>query len=488
MQEPQYVSNFNIGGINTYVNPLLHGYMDAQMQTDGQLIRCVNMDSYPAGGKIKRPGYTSFLDSQGASIKNLWSWTKDDGTSTFVYEFSGSVLKYYDAGVGTATSWTTCGNGTFTGAHIGNAVLGNTMICGDGVGSTRHTTDGTSFTNTTLAPPGEFFEQYLNRIYIGGTSSTLFYSSAGDATNWNTSGTSDSSSLAIPDAGRISRLMKLNNRLLINKNSGKIFRWDNYTLYDMATNEGAISPYSYGAFEGNGFWLHNFGIFTSQVDMPQLISLPVQREIFNENSTGIAGSIFKTAPGIVHRHDYFLGVGSVQDDLTMEPLNNGIIKYNVQKNEFLNYQFNDNPTAFGTYVDNSGNRQMVFGDATGQVYLYGGTAVSDNNNAINAVIDLVFTANTPQFDKDWRWMFAFFNPGCEAIISVAFSDTFIRGKKNWVDIGQASNGIVQFRFPRNLKGISSRSKFLWVRIRESSRTARFSFYGLTLSYDPVDPG
>ena len=50
-------------------------------------------------------------------------------------------------------------------------------------------------------------------------------------------------------------------------------------------------------------------------------------------------------------------------------------------------------------------------------------------------MDMIFNFNVPQFDKDWRWFWGFFNPGCEVQVQVAFGDTFVRGSKQWVDLG-----------------------------------------------------
>lgn len=478
MADQQYISNFNIGGINLYINPLFSGGA-----TDGQLIRAVNVDSIPLGAKIKRPGYVSFLGTaDGSQINTLSSWTQDNGTSSWLYRFSGTKLYYYDVGAGTG-DWAICGNGTFTGTHIGGAVLGNTLIIGDGVGSTRHTTNGTSFTNTTLAPAGEFFEQYQTRIYIGGTSSTLFYSTTGDATNWVTSGTSDSSSLPIPGAGKINKVFKLGDRLHIGKAGGNIFRWDGFSLVDTSTTLNMTSSYSYGSIEDSGLYINRNGVYMDDISGPQIISNPISRFIFNESNTGMAGTAFDAAPGVVYKYDYFLAVGSTRDDLTNEPLNNGIFKYNVLKNEWLTYQFANNPKALHSYKDNVGSQQLVFGDTNGQCYLYGGTALSDNGVPIAAVIELFFDFQTPQFDKDWRWLWAFFNPGCEAQIQFACANTFIKGKKIWQDLGDFDATVGAYRFPTG-----SRSKFLFIRIKESSSASRFDNYGIALSAVIKDPG
>jgi hypothetical protein len=475
MANTQYHNYYSTGGINTYVNPLA---------TDGQLIHAVNVDSLPYGAKVKRAGYTALLDtSDGSQIQTLFNWAKDDGTSSYLYRASGSQLLSYDVGVGTATSWTLTGNGTISpGAHVGGAVLNNTLIVGDAVGSTRHSTNGTSFTNTTGAPVSEFFEQYQNHIYAAGTSGTISFSVTGDLTNWNTSGTSDGGILTVLGAGKINKLYKLADRLNISKSLGGIFLWDGNSLIDSATNLAMTSPYSYGTAGNTGFWINRLGEFLSNGAPPQLISNAIQRQIYNDSATGIAGTTFNTAPGVIHRYDYLVAVGSIRDEFTQEPINNCVQKYNYQKNEFLNWQFANNPTAFVSYKDNTGNQQLVFGDATGQCYTFGGTATSDNGLPIEAHMEFIFTFNSP-FDKDWRWFFGYFNPGCQAQIQVACSNTFTCDKKNWIDIGDVSSGFVQFRFPTG-----SRSRFLYLRIKEASRNARFSYYGCTLGADIQDQG
>lgn len=483
--ETQYVSNFNVGGLNLYTNPMYHGYVQQAMQTDGELIRCVNMDSTPLGAKMKRPGYVPFLGTTtnaGSPVTSLFSWVQDNGSQAYLYCFAGSTLSYYDATAGTGTDWILCGNGTFTGTRVGYTVLNNTLIIGDGIGSTRHTTSGTSFTNTTLAPASQFFEQYQNRVFVG-TGNTLFYSTTGDPTNWNTSGTSDSSSLTIPGGGYLTKLYKLGDRLHITKNRGNVFRWDGFSLVDISTTLGMTSPYSYGSIEDSGLYLGRNGIYMADIGGPQIISNPVGRYLINENNTGIASPQFGTAPGVTYKYDYLVAVGSTRDDLTDEPLNNAILKYHILKNEWLTYQFNDNPTALHSYIDASGSQSLYFGNSSGQVFKYGGTALADNATAVPAVMDMVFNYNAPWFEKDWRWFWGFFNPGCEAQVQVALVDTFNRANKKWIDLGDAKTGIVQYRFPTG-----SRSRLLFVRIKESSKGARFTYYGCALAATIKDPG
>src|SRR3989304_1191249 len=128
-----------------------------------QLIRAVNVTTNQIGAKEKRPGYGTYLGTpDNNTVNTLFDWHRNNGTQFWNYRASGSSLYYSTQGTG---AWTICGNGTISeGAHVGHAVLNDVMIIGDGIGSTRHSSDGTSFTNTTLAPVAEFFEEYQGRI------------------------------------------------------------------------------------------------------------------------------------------------------------------------------------------------------------------------------------------------------------------------------------------------------------------------------------
>ena len=459
-------TNFSIPGLNLYTNPLSN--------PDGQVIRAVNVDSLPFGAKSKRPGYTTYNSSLGTKVIDQFTWRQENGTDFWNYASAGGTLFYSTQGTG---AWTVAGNGTLTsGSHTGYAVLANTLTISQNGGTTRYTTNGTSFIDTPLAPAGEYLEQYQNRIYITGTSSTLFYSVTNDPTNWQTSGTSDSSSITIPGPAMPNKLFKLNNRLLISKSQQNLFRWDGFTLLDMASNMGLSSPYSYGTVESNGIWLNRLGVVISSGEQPVLTSNPIQPFIYNNTGSAMAGTSFDAAPATIHRYDYLLAAGTMTDDLTNETVPNGIIKYNFQKNEYLNYQFNDFPTTWNSYRDTNGVQQLLFSNSDGQVFQVGG--LNDNGKPVEAILEMVFHLGAPHLAKNWRGFWGFFNPGCQAQIMYATSDTFIKQEKEWKTLGDARQGIVFFRFPT-----SSRSRFLYIKIAESSRNALFTFYGLALDAD-----
>lgn len=453
----------SLGGLNTYLSPMLKG--------DGELIRGVNVDSFPYGSKTKRSGYISYLGTPDTSqVNTLFNWTKNDGTTLFNYRASGTKLYYSLQGTG---AWTVAGNGTIaSGAHIGYAVLDDTLILCDGAGSTRHTTNGTTFTDTVLAPVAVDLAQYQGRIYALGTSSTAFYSVTNDATNWQTSGTSDSSSFTIPGAGKLTRGFVVADRLIFNKNSGLQYRWDGFSLVDTGTKLAPSSPYSVAESEGFYFWLNRLGYFGYGGNRPKIISNSIQRQIYNDAGSAISGTVFDNAPAVEHRYKYLCSVGSVTDDFTSETISNCIQKYDYQKNEWLNDSFAHRPTAWLSYKDASGNQQLIFGDSSGQCYQMAGTAISDAGVPIASVLEFVHHGGVPQFEKKWDWFTGFFNPGNEAKVQVAVGDTFTRSTLKWMEVGDCSDGVAEFRFPSGTRG-----RFLFVKIYESSRENRFTFYG-----------
>lgn len=464
------ISIKNVKGLDLFTNPIAEG--------GASLIRAVNVESYPNGAKSKRPGYVTMLGvGNGSAVQDLFSWTKNDG-SLFLYKKAGDLL--YHSVQGTA-AWTIAGNGTVTPAnHMGQAVLGNTLVVCDGAGSTRHTTNGTSFTNTTLAPVAVSLAMYQNRIYAAGTASDTFYSTANDATNWSTSGTSDSSSIAIPGAGKMRSVFTVADRLIATKTSQLMYKWDGFSLIDMASNLGPSSPNSIATSEGFKFWMNDLGLFGYGGERPKVMSNVVQPIIYNNMGSAVTGAQFADLPAECHKYSYYATLGTVTDDVHRYTINDAVLKYDYQKDEFLTWNLANRPTAYHSYIDTSGDRQLIFGGSNGQVYKLAGTATTDNGTAIETVMEFVIDGTNPQDDKKWIWLTAFFNPGCQAAVSIAYGDTYMKDAKKWQEIGDSSSGVLEWRFPQG-----SRSKLLFVRIYESSKDPGFAFYGMTVQAEVI---
>src|SRR3990167_1033566 len=457
---------FNLSGINNKISPLLHN--------PGQTIRNVNCEVDTVGGFKKRPGYVTYLGDLDAEITTLFDWQLNNGTQFWNYAVAGGSLFYSTQGTG---AWTVCGNGTLTsGARPGHAVIDNTMVIGDGTAVTRHTTTGTSFTNTVSAPIANWFTDYQNRIWAGGTSSSLFYSTGGTPTDWAT----DSSSITIPGPGRINGVFKASDRVITSKNSGVMFRWDGYNLADLSTNLGPTSFSSIGSVEDFNFYLNRLGGFGFSGAKPEIISNSVEKLIYNDPGSGIVGTTFDNAPGKVHKYDWLVAVGTVTDDLTNETINNCILKYDFQLDDWTTWDFANLPTAWNSYKDASGVQQLIFGDSGGQCYTFGGTALDDNGVAVDSVLEGVLHFDAPDLDKQYNYVRAFANPGCQGQFMVAPASTFTKDVKNWISVGDLKDGFTEMRFPANSEG-----QLLFWKFIEVSRNSRFNFYGFAVSYDII---
>jgi len=446
------------GSLNLSINPLIH--------KEGDMVRCLNVENDQFGAKKKRPGYTTYLGTtpNGSSVADLMTWQRNNGTQFWNYVFAGGNLYYSQQGTG---AWTICGNGTLnSGGTLTSAVLEDTLLIGDGVSATKHTTNGTSFTNTTSAPIAVDLEDYQNRIYAIGTASSMFWSNVGTPADW----TNDSSSVNIPGPGKLTTLRKLSDRLITGKNSGIQHRWDGYNLFDLSTELAPTSSRSIAKVEKLDFGLNRLGVFVYNGDTPELISNAVEKQIYNDAGEGMAGTTFDNAPAVAHKYEYMLSVGTVTDDLTDETISDCILMYDYQTNEWWNNRFANRPSAWLSYVDAVGDEQLIFGSGN-QCYTYGGTNTTDNGATIEVVMEGIIHLNT-LLDKKWNWFRALFNPGCEAHIQIAISNSFTKGKKNWQDLGQATDGAVEYRFPSGSQG-----KFLFWKITEASRNARLHWFG-----------
>jgi len=458
----------SIGGINVKSNPL---------GTSGELLRAVNVDPYHVGAWKRRPGFIPYLNAvDTASVSCMFNFRPGYDGRFWNYRISGGTVYYSTKGTG---NWTICGMGTFgqfgVGAFCSPAISEERLFIGDGTAITRDTGNtGTSFGAAVEAPPSRFFSQFQNRIWAG-YEYLAAYSNVGTPTDWG----NDSSSISIPGAGYVNQMFKSNDRLVFCKDSGEMFRYDGDSLVDCATTMGPSSPQSLGTIEDYRFYLNRLGIWGYGGGKPQLISNKIEKQIYNDSGLGIAGTAFSNAPGIAHRYDYLLSVGSIQEDLTSEGINNALILYDYRLNLFRNYSLATRPTAFLSYADASGNQQLSFGDGSGKCYQMAGTATTDNGTAITAYIE-GFVHGDTFLEKKWNWLRMMFNPGCQAVIQVAITDTFTKANKQWQTVGQAQNGVVEYGFPSG-----SRGRFLFYKISDSSITTPFEWYGYEIDAEVI---
>lgn len=459
---------YNLGSLQLKVSPFQH--------KEGELIRAVNVESETIGALNKRSGYATYLGTpDNNQVTTLFNWTNDSGTQFWNYRASGSSLYYSTQGTG---DWTICGNGTITsGTPVVHVVSSNTLVISQSGGTTRHSTTGTSFTDTTNAGAAVGLASYEGRVYAYGTADTLDASAAGTPTDWDTAVVS----YPVSGAGGPLSLFKCNDRLILTKTSGEMYRWDGFAFLDMATNLGPTSAKSIGEVEDFRFYANRLGVFGYGGAKAEQLSAPIERQIYNSLGSGVAGTVFDNAPGVVHQYDYYLGAGTITDNLTNETVEDAILKYDFRSDEWFNWQFADRPYSFLSYKDESGDQQLIFGNNGGQCFTHGGTVLNDNSAAISSVIEGVLHFGAPETDKKFNYIWAFTNPGDHLNVQVAISDTFTKGKKNWIDLKQTKDGVMEARFPSG-----SRGKLLFWKVYESSMDQRFNFYGFTVDAKKIE--
>lgn len=469
----------------------------------GDLVRSINVDPFPVGGKKKRSGYTTLLGTMpnGAAVQDLATWQRASGTQFWNYSLAGGVLYYSTQGTG---AWTNVGNGTLsangtlTTAIVNHAYKGDMYFVSDGVSNLYYSTTGTSLVNngtslitgflngtndgtvgsvTTATPTTAVsLVEYQQRLYAAGGSSFLNFSNVGYQDDW----TNNSTSIVVPGPGKIISIYKSNDRLIITKNSGAMYRYDGNTLIDLVTNLGPTSSRSQGNIEDSQIYLNQSGFFAYAGNKPQIISNPIDRQVFNDPGSGIIGTSFFNSPGETFNYTYYCSVGTVTDDLTSETISNAIEVYDYKHNEWTNYQFAHRPVAWLPYTDNTSNDQFMFASGS-QCYQLSGTATSDAGQPITTVIQGVLHFDSQESEKIFNYMWVSFNPGAQAKVQVAISDTYTKEKLNWIDMGDVSDGVAELIFPEG-----SRGRLLMYRVTETSATDRFTLYGFTVDVSTID--
>lgn len=467
----QYFSIKNFGGINTKVNPLL--------QPDGSLLTSVNLASDPIGAKTKRGGLEEFLDNpDNSQVNNLFTFSS--GTLNYLYRMSGTICYYYEIG-GTADSWTPVANGTFTGGgRVGHTTLYDTMILGNGLGSTRHTTNGTSFTNTSLAPLAPYWSQLFGRVYAA-NDQTLFWSSANDATNWQTSGTSDSSSIQLPGGGTANGLFSTYNRIIASKSSGIMHRWDSFSREQVPGNLAPTSDSAVADMDDLKLYANRLGIYSFTGNYPKLISRPIEKQFYNQENTGIPGTLFSQLAGGEYQYNYYLSQGSFTDPMTGYSLDRAVAVYDYLNNQYGNYQWPILPTAYGEYIDENGQSWQLIAGTSGQVYRVNPTLASDSGEAIEAYMEGFSVVGKDYKDKKIYRAWVHTNPGCQAKLQISMTNNIYETTRKWFDVGDLSRGVTYVEFPQDM----NRGKYLFYRFYESSSDTPWTIYGITFEFDYV---
>jgi len=360
---------------------------------------------------------------------------------------------------------------------VGHASLDRIMLFGDGVYPTK-SFDGYTFEDVDLAPKGRYFAEFQRSIYIAGSytsPNTVFASSSGEAKNWSTVAPNDSVSFDVPGRGVINGLFTSVDRLIITKTSGQMFKYDGYKLYEVTTDLAPTSPYSVDNTEDFWFWLNNLGVYVYNGNRPMINSNPVQDYFYNDSGDNLDSDVLTSAPGVCYRYKFMLPIGDVTD-MYGNSTTDAILVYDYPVDEWSVWKFADYPVSFVRHKDSNDIEQLYFADDSGQCYLFGNGETSDNGKPIETIMETFLHFGTPEQVKQAEYFWAFTNPGCEAKIQIATTDSFSNEEKKWEDITQVTGGVNKARLSERAQG-----RFLFVKVTDSSKDKPYTYYGHVIS-------
>jgi hypothetical protein len=161
-------------------------------------------------------------------------------------------------------------------------------------------------------------------------------------------------------------------------------------------------------------------------------------------------------------------------------VNDAILKYDFQKNEYLLWSFAHNPSCFHSYRHTDGTDRLLFASGS-QIYQYSDSATSDDGQPIEASLDFIFHLDAPEVQKHWDGIGIMTNPGCQATAQVAFCDNLEDRSRKYRTLGSLSSGYSRFLFGKKDNEEIPTSRFMFLRITEKSTDAPFTYYGCSIS-------
>lgn len=457
---------YQFGGVKQKVSPFLH--------EDGDLLVCENLDNYPSGAKTKRSGYEKFLGTLPGTVSSMFVYPYPTNTNVLYYAYAGSVLHYSEQGTG---AWMVAGSGTFSGQRpLGYGAMGTVLMVGDG-SVTRHSTNGTSFTDTTLAPAGDKFAEFRQRMFIAyGT--VLYASELGSPTGWSISSTNPSYSEPIEGYGVINSLFSANDELVVTKDSGAIVHFDGYRKYVSPSNDAPGHYTSVANLDGVRFYTNPEGVWGFNTK-PQKVSEPVQPMFYNNSGSAPSESYLRSSSkAVAFKDNYYTYIGTTTSDIYPQTVANCIMKYDLSRNEWSWYKIPLRTySMFYDYTQDGYG--WMFGNIN-QAYRFSPTATSDDGQAISATMIGFLHFREPDRDKRINRLTASASPGCGATFQIAMSDTLTLDNLMWIDIGDLYSGTRKF-----IPDLELRGKFMFYKLHESSTDKPFTFYGFTVDFDYV---
>lgn len=477
------VNHISFKGVNLNISPLNY--------TDGELLACQNLDFKPDGAVTKRTGYKATGYGEAGTTSDIRSLHRN-GSYIYAVNADGSV---YWVDKNSGTQWAVTGTNTLSASSVSYSdVFNGTFFIGDNGGTQIYTADGTSFTPLPNAPKSAYLTTYnVNQRMFSGSGDVMFWSKFGDATNYSTTGTADSSSIKIPGGGDISSINVINNNVLVTKTSGLIANWDGFRLTVYPSNEGALHGKSVSNYNGLWIWINQTGFYATNGVEIKKISRPIDK-IFKFVTTP---TYLNIGCSWVHRESYYYMLGLLyQFDLLngdyLEPEyipSVPILKYDIPYDRWSWYDMPYEFPAYGNVINYKEDslglsytqlEKTVFADTNSRdTYVFDDRTYSDNGNPIHSYLLGFLTWGNPSTDKLLKKLIIHTSPGCNAKFQVAFSNKLSTHDLQWEDCGDLSGGVT------TVPGKGMRGKYMFYKLNERSTDPPFTFYGFTTEVELI---
>jgi hypothetical protein len=422
---------------------------------DNELLDAMNFWTENKVGAIKvRPGYSAFLNAVDTDPVTGFIYVKFPNGQKRLARVSGG--KIYAVDPDSAGNW---GTADYTDAvndfvRPDNTVLSGKVHIVDRISSsvykyiewtnsagtdTLGNASYTSGTDTVIPYRARTVTTFHRRVYTGSTFSTpneylsrigwssIDYANKGSdpSSPWTTSDTDTTyanyRNIDTDYKGGILKLTNINDKLNIYKEEG-IYRYNESSVMDIF----GLSPMagSIATMEETkeDYFFTDEGFFKTNGQETQTIGVgwyPYIKEMLRNGVT--ASVIHSYAVNFL----YFCYLGDVT--YNGKTVANACFVYNAYYDELSLWSFYHNITAFGHYVNSSGDKVFLLGDENGKTYKLDYTSSTDAGQPISAFADTkYFFFGSPRIQNQVRDVLAFATPGSQMQINLAkdFDDEY----------------------------------------------------------------
>lgn len=498
---------YQFGGLQTDVSPFL-------MQ-DSDLSSCVNMFTKKYGAKQTRFGYVKIADNPDNEMVQALNFSRY-GDQSYLMRVSGS--KIYRS----ALPLTTWGASTYTLISPPTVTPQFTQLAGDGlpVGaptSTAYThvvdgysgylvtTDGITFQPYPFLAvlsknPPKFVTAWRARAYANSDLTrfafsskefdlyvNLNYTDPGQLNRpWNipvADANNDPGAWGIPDqqnAGFMGDLVDITNgvdRVNLYYQNG-VLKWNEQTTIELPFSDNVIpNMITTGQRSQRDYFLGAQRIYTNDGNTIAEVSFGVRQilqDTFLNNGIGDHAFAFAWSEFIF----FYFGDMTVDGKL----LQNAMLVYNEDFNEWYVWSLAHDMSCMGTYADDSGNVVLISGDTNGNTYVWDRAYVTDDGEPIPySMRTKYYDFGTPEQTKITA------GPGDKCSVSMKVSQNAkFSAAPDYTDQFTpqvASNGPLT-KFILTLP--SKSFKTICFEVSGSSDGVPAEFYGMTIKYNDQD--